>query len=104
MANADSFVVVTLHREEETDRQIQKIQEETLRRRKSQPKNQHIRRFGNITVTTLSAVDAQQPTQMNADAEAFLQRMMAPTRKRMNLLEGHPALFSKKQKLKMQRA
>lgn len=66
-------------------------------------KKSHIRQFGHIQVQTVDEAARVQTRPLSASAEEFLARKTAPHRARMNVLEGHAALFTKKQKQKLQR-
>ncbi|TDH66396.1 hypothetical protein CCR75_005231 [Bremia lactucae] len=55
----------------------------------------HTRQFGNIQVQTLEALENTQTRELSTDATEFLMRKMAPSRARMNVLEGHPSQFTK---------
>lgn len=61
---------------------------------KSKPQNTHVRQFGSVHVATLEAVDAVEDRKLSDSAMAFLQRKMAPTRARRNVLEGHASRFT----------
>lgn len=62
---------------------------------KSKPQNTHVRQFGSVHVATLEAVDAVEDRKLSDSALAFLQRKMAPTLARRNVLEGHGSRFTK---------
>ncbi|OQS00815.1 hypothetical protein THRCLA_05853 [Thraustotheca clavata] len=58
-------------------------EEEIVKPKKSVKKNSHIRRFGNIQVTTLANVTKEADGEaLPAAALSFTQRLMAPQRKR----------------------
>ncbi|KAG7382988.1 hypothetical protein PHYPSEUDO_004167 [Phytophthora pseudosyringae] len=67
-------------------------------------KKTHTRQFGNIQVQTLETLENTQTRELSASAKEFLELRAAPTRTRMNVMEGHPSQFTKKQKLRSQRA
>ncbi|POM63733.1 Hypothetical protein PHPALM_20830 [Phytophthora palmivora] len=67
-------------------------------------KKTHTRQFGNIQVQTLETLENTQTRELSASAKEFLELRSAPTRARMNVMEGHPSLFTKKQKQRSQRA
>ncbi|CAH0519794.1 unnamed protein product [Peronospora belbahrii] len=58
----------------------------------------HTRQFGNIQVQTLEALEKMQTRTLPASAKEFLNLRTAPSRARMNVMEGHPSQFTKKQK------
>ncbi|GMF24669.1 unnamed protein product [Phytophthora lilii] len=59
-------------------------------------KKTHTRQFGNIQVQTLDSLEQTQARELSESAKKFLERRTAPTRPRMNVLEGHPTQFAKK--------
>jgi hypothetical protein len=64
-------------------------------------KQTHVRQFGHVQVRTLASAesDAEAASRaLSGEAKAFLARRAAPLRARMSVLEGHPSLFTKKQK------
>jgi hypothetical protein len=67
-------------------------------------KKTHTRQFGNIQVQTLDAVENKQTRGLSKSAKEFLALRSAPSKPRMNVLEGHPSLFAKKQKQRGKRA
>ncbi|KUG01656.1 hypothetical protein AM587_10009713 [Phytophthora nicotianae] len=66
-------------------------------------KKTHTRQFGNIQVQTLESLKNTQTRELSTSAKQFLERRLAPTRARMNIMEGHPSQFARKQKLRSQR-
>ncbi|ETI41005.1 hypothetical protein, variant [Phytophthora nicotianae CJ01A1] len=66
-------------------------------------KKTHTRQFGNIQVQTLESLENTQTRELSTSAKQFLERRLAPTRARMNIMEGHPSQFARKQKLRSQR-
>ncbi|OWY96285.1 hypothetical protein PHMEG_00033485, partial [Phytophthora megakarya] len=66
-------------------------------------KKTHTRQFGNIQVQTLKSLENTHARELSASAKEFLELRSAPTRARMNVLEGHATLFTKKQKQRSQR-
>ncbi|RLN87721.1 hypothetical protein BBJ28_00015079 [Nothophytophthora sp. Chile5] len=73
------------------------------KRAKVMAKKTHTRQFGNIQVQTLDALETTQTRDLSSSAQEFLARRETPHRPRMNVLEGHPSLFTKKQKERSQR-
>ncbi|KAG7384926.1 hypothetical protein PHYBOEH_009256 [Phytophthora boehmeriae] len=67
-------------------------------------KKTHTRQFGNIEVKTLDAVEAAKTRELSDSAKQFLELRAAPSRPRMNVMEGHSTQFTKKQKQRSQRA
>ncbi|KAL3671096.1 hypothetical protein V7S43_004278 [Phytophthora oleae] len=67
-------------------------------------KKTHTRQFGNIQVQTVEAMENTQARELSESAKKFLELRSAPTRARMNLLQGHASQFTKKKKKRMQRA
>ncbi|KAF4316163.1 hypothetical protein BBO99_00008832 [Phytophthora kernoviae] len=67
-------------------------------------KKTHMRQFGNIEVKTLDAVETAKTRELSESAKEFLALREAPNRPRMNVMEGHPTQFTKKQKQRSQRA
>ncbi|KAG2789838.1 hypothetical protein PC129_g14453 [Phytophthora cactorum] len=65
-------------------------------------KKTHTRQFGNIQVQTLESLENTQTRELSTSAKQFLERRLAPTRERMNVMEGHPSQFTKKQKQRSQ--
>ncbi|KAG6949199.1 hypothetical protein JG688_00014732 [Phytophthora aleatoria] len=65
-------------------------------------KKTHTRQFGNIQVQTLESLENTQTRELSTSANQFLERRLAPTRERMNVMEGHPSQFTKKQKQRSQ--
>ena len=61
-------------------------------------KKTHTRQFGNIQVQTLEALEKTQTRALSDSAKEFMELRLAPTRERMNVMEGHPSQFTKKQK------
>ncbi|KAI9909154.1 hypothetical protein PsorP6_014853 [Peronosclerospora sorghi] len=61
-------------------------------------KKSHTKQFGNIHVQTLETLEQTQTRELSASAKKFLELRSAPHRKRMNVLEGHPSQFTKRQK------
>ncbi|CEG35736.1 uncharacterized protein PHALS_00071 [Plasmopara halstedii] len=59
-------------------------------------KKTHTRQFGNIQVQTLETLENMQTRELSASAKEFLLRRTAPSRARMNILDGHPSQFTKK--------
>ncbi|ETO69676.1 hypothetical protein, variant [Phytophthora nicotianae P1976] len=66
-------------------------------------KKTHTRQFGNIQVQTLESLENTETRELSTSAKQFLERRLAPTRARMNIMEGHPSQFARKQKLRSQR-
>lgn len=94
-------------REDEAEEAAEAARERTRKRHAALKKRQtHVREFGHVKVRTLESVDADaaQSRALSQSASAFLDRRAAPHRPRMNVLDGHPALFTKKQKARGQRA
>ncbi|KAG1712351.1 hypothetical protein DVH05_000098 [Phytophthora capsici] len=67
-------------------------------------KKTHTRQFGNIQVQTVESLENTQARALTESAKKFLELRSAPTRARMNLLQGHSTQFTKKQKKRMQGA
>ncbi|CAI5723346.1 unnamed protein product [Peronospora destructor] len=61
-------------------------------------KKTHTRQFGNIQVQTLEALEKTQTRALLDSAKEFMELRMAPTRERMNVMEGHASQFTKKRK------
>ncbi|CAI5714401.1 unnamed protein product [Peronospora effusa] len=61
-------------------------------------KKTHTRQFGNIQVQTLEALEKTQTRTLLASAKEFMELRFAPTRERMNVMEGHASQFTKKRK------
>lgn len=95
-----------LCREEEAEQEAESAQAAATakRQRAALKKKTHTRQFGNVHVQTVGELERQQARPLSASAEEFLKRRSAPHRARMSVLEGHPALFTKKQKQRAQHA
>ncbi|KAK1942079.1 hypothetical protein P3T76_006401 [Phytophthora citrophthora] len=110
----DILSAVAARNEEEDDAEEEEAEAE-LRARKRRAvkeakmaemmeKKTHTRQFGNIQVQTVEALKNTQARELTESAKKFLELRSAPTRARMNLLQGHSTQFTKKQKKRMQRA
>ncbi|KAF1785439.1 hypothetical protein GQ600_27491 [Phytophthora cactorum] len=92
----DVLSAVAARNEEEAEED----EAEELRAKKRQ--EAHTRQFGNIQVQTLESLENTQTRELSTSAKQFLERRLAPTRERMNVMEGHPSQFTKKQKQRSQ--
>ncbi|TMW59534.1 hypothetical protein Poli38472_004603 [Pythium oligandrum] len=102
---ADVLSALATRDEEEREENELEAKRERQRRKRAAAMKQrsHIRDFGTVQVQTLEALDASESRKLNDAAVAFLERKSAPQRARMNVLEGHPSLFTKKQKTRAAR-
>lgn len=96
------LLVVCVVRRNRTDAAEEEARERTRKRHAALKRKQtHIRQFGNVQVRTLASAEADAEAasrKLSSEADAFLARRAAPHRERMSVLEGHPSLFTKKQK------
>ncbi|KAG6606590.1 uncharacterized protein IUM83_14326 [Phytophthora cinnamomi] len=101
----DVLSAVAAHHEEEEQLEQQETAAQIRAKKRKQAKvaelmmkKTHTRQFGSIQVQTLDALEDAQTRELSQSAKEFLDRRMAPNRPRMNVLEGHPSQFTKKQK------
>ncbi|KAF4145730.1 hypothetical protein GN958_ATG05047 [Phytophthora infestans] len=106
----DVLSVVAARNEEETEedqaeelRAMKRRAVEEAKLAKLIEKKTHTRQFGNIQVQTLESLENTRTRELSTSAKHFLERRLAPTRARMNVMEGHPSQFTKKQKFRSQR-
>uniref|UniRef100_A0AAV1THR7 Uncharacterized protein n=1 Tax=Peronospora matthiolae TaxID=2874970 RepID=A0AAV1THR7_9STRA len=99
-------------KEEETRETMEKEEARRTKRRKGmednvvkvlEEKKTHTRQFGNIYVQTLDSLEMTKTREVSDNARQFLKLRTAPMRQRMNVMEGHSSLFTKKQKYRSQR-
>lgn len=88
--------------EEETAAELRAKKRRAVKEAKLMKKKTHTRQFGNIQVQTLETLENTQTRELPASAKKFLELRAAPNRTRMNVLEGHPSQFTKKQKRRSQ--
>ncbi|KAE8908630.1 hypothetical protein PF005_g14281 [Phytophthora fragariae] len=107
----DVLSAVAARNDEEEELEQQETKDEIRAKKRKQQKvaellkkKTHTRQFGSIEVQTLDALEDAQTRGLSDSAKEFLERLNAPGRPRMNVLEGHESLFTKKQKQRSQRS
>uniref|UniRef100_M4BP91 Uncharacterized protein n=1 Tax=Hyaloperonospora arabidopsidis (strain Emoy2) TaxID=559515 RepID=M4BP91_HYAAE len=108
----DVLLAIAAGKEEETREMMEKEEARRTKRREGiednvvrlmEEKKTHTRQFGNIYVQTLETLKMTKTREVSDNARQFLKLRTAPMRQRMNAMEGHSSLFTKKQKYRSQR-
>ena len=108
----DVLLAIAAGKEEETREMMEKEEARRTKRRVGiednvvrlmEEKKTHTRQFGNIYVQTLETLKMTKTREVSDNARQFLKLRTAPMRQRMNAMEGHSSLSTKKQKYRSQR-